>query len=207
MTTNLLKQAAPANVSTRDRLFGSGSRIDKRHNGTKHRVRQFAGAACLTPYWAFLALEEYHEIFQARSKAAPLQAPLNSSNSSARIGHTFRTPPCPHDLASHHHSLLPDRFFPKRVLGRKEPRHRYPAARQRELYLEICFPRFHLLCAEFTRRCRPISVRRTRELLGAGGFLAYRGDASRLEAPSKYRSSASGKREPLWNQAIAAKIW
>jgi acyl phosphate:glycerol-3-phosphate acyltransferase len=36
------------------------------------------------------------------------------------------------------------------------------------------------------------------------GFLAYRSGASRLEAPSKYRSSASGKREPLWNQAIAA---
>ena len=71
--------------------------------------------------------------------------------------------------------------------------------------LEICFSRFYLRCAEFTPRCpRPISIRRTRELLGAGGFLAYRGGASRLEAPSKYRSSPSGKREPLWNQAIAA---
>jgi hypothetical protein len=71
--------------------------------------------------------------------------------------------------------------------------------------LEICFSRFHLRCAEFARRClRPLSIRHTRELLGAGGFLANRGRASRLEAPSKYRPSASGKREPLWNQAIAA---
>jgi acyl phosphate:glycerol-3-phosphate acyltransferase len=35
-------------------------------------------------------------------------------------------------LDRHHNSLLPDRFIPKRVLGGKESRHRYPATRQRE---------------------------------------------------------------------------
>jgi hypothetical protein len=60
---------------------------------------------------------------------------------------------------------------------------------------------------EFTRRCpRPISVRRTRELLGPAGFLPYRSRASRLEAPRKYRSSGSRNRESLWSQAIAANM-
>jgi hypothetical protein len=40
-TGNLLKQAAPGNVSTRDRFIGamSGSRNPERHDGTEHRVR------------------------------------------------------------------------------------------------------------------------------------------------------------------------
>jgi hypothetical protein len=41
MTANLLKQAAPGNVSTRDRFIGalSGSTILDRRDGTKQRVR------------------------------------------------------------------------------------------------------------------------------------------------------------------------
>jgi hypothetical protein len=48
MTANLLKQAAPANVSTRDRLIGalSGSRIPEQYLETKQRVETFPGAAC-----------------------------------------------------------------------------------------------------------------------------------------------------------------
>jgi len=42
--------------------------------GTKRRVRWFAGAACLTPYLIFPALERMSRDLQARSKAAPLQA-------------------------------------------------------------------------------------------------------------------------------------
>jgi hypothetical protein len=41
MAANLVKQAAPAKVSTRDRFIGAlnGSRVSERHAETKHRVR------------------------------------------------------------------------------------------------------------------------------------------------------------------------
>jgi hypothetical protein len=55
-----LEQAAPANVSTRDNSIrvSVGPRIPKQHRGTKHRLRQFAGAACLTPGLAFLVAKQ-----------------------------------------------------------------------------------------------------------------------------------------------------
>jgi len=73
MTRNLVKKAAPANVSTRDRSIGAfnGSRISERHDQTKHRVRRFAGAACLTPYLAFSLWTECHGTFGHDPKRLP----------------------------------------------------------------------------------------------------------------------------------------
>jgi hypothetical protein len=68
----------------------------------------------------------------------------------------------------------------------------------RILYLEIRFPSLHLCGAQLARGGTSlISLGRPRELLGAAYLLSYRGGASSLEAPLKYRSFASWKRKSL----------
>jgi hypothetical protein len=65
MTANRFKQAAPANVSTRVRFVGTQADERRSPDETmgKHRVRQFAGAACLAPYFGLSRnWKEYHEI-------------------------------------------------------------------------------------------------------------------------------------------------
>ena len=56
-TGNLVKQAAPGNVSTRVRFFGPQASQSRKAPLENIACGDFSGAACLTPFLAVLALE------------------------------------------------------------------------------------------------------------------------------------------------------